>query len=57
MLILARTLDQKIRIGDDITITVVRGHNIRLGIEAPRDMPIHREEIYQIIKQRERKNA
>lgn len=47
MLVLSRKLGEKIRIGDDIVITVVdidRG-KIRLGIEAPRDVPIYRQEL------------
>lgn len=49
MLVLTRGRDQRIMIGDDIVITVVevrRGH-VRLGIDAPRAMPVHREEVYQ----------
>ena len=53
MLVLSRQRDERIMIGDSIVITVVeirRGH-VRLGIEAPKDVPIHREEVYQAIKQ------
>ena len=52
MLVLSRKMDEKIIIGDSITITVVdiRGDKIRLGIEAPRDIPVHREEVYRAIK-------
>lgn len=52
MLVLSRYKDQSIYIGDDIVITVVdvRGDRIRLGIEAPADVPVHREEIYDAIK-------
>ena len=53
MLILSRNSGEKIKIGDDITITVVeigdRGR-VRLGIEAPTNVPVHREEIYLMIK-------
>ncbi len=48
MLVLTRTPDQSLRIGDDITITVVqvRGNQVKLGITAPKDVSVHREEIY-----------
>ena len=48
MLILTRKKDESLRIGEDITITVVSvsGGHVRLGIEAPRDLPVHRSEIY-----------
>lgn len=51
MLVLSRTLSEVIRIGDDIRIVVikVRGDKVRLGIDAPRTTPVHREEIYQKI--------
>lgn len=48
MLVLSRGKGQRIRIGEDITLTVVeiRGDKIRLGIEAPRTIDVHRDEIY-----------
>ena len=51
MLVLARTIDQCIMIGDDIKITVVdiRGNKVRLGITAPKEIPVHREEVYREI--------
>jgi carbon storage regulator len=53
MLILTRRVEETLLIGDNITVTVlgVKGNQVRLGIEAPRDMDVDREEI------RERKNA
>ncbi len=47
MLVLTRKVGQRIRIGDEITITLVRiqGDKVRVGIEAPRDIAIHREEV------------
>ncbi len=52
MLVLSRKMDEKIMIGDSITIQVVgiRGDKIRLGIKAPHDVPVHREEVYREIK-------
>jgi carbon storage regulator len=49
MLVLSRKLGESIVIGSDITITVleVRGDQIRLGIDAPRSVTVHREEVYQ----------
>ena len=48
MLILTRKKDESLRIGEDIKITVVivSGGHVRLGIEAPRDLAVHRSEIY-----------
>ena len=55
MLVLSRHRDESIMIGDDIVITVVdvRGDKVRLGIDAPTDIPVHRQEVYDAI-QRER---
>lgn len=52
MLILTRKLGESIKIGDDIKITLisVKGKYIRIGVEAPRDVAVHREEIYQLIQ-------
>lgn len=56
MLVLTRCLDQSIKIGDDIEITVVevRGDQVRLGVAAPRDVTVHRKEIYLQIQQENR---
>ncbi|SBW84298.1 hypothetical protein PVE_R2G0269 [Pseudomonas veronii 1YdBTEX2] len=52
MLILTRNISQSIKIGDDITITVLGcvGSQVRLGITAPKDIEVHRDEIYQRIQ-------
>ncbi len=58
MLVLSRHRDESIIIGDDIVITVVeiRGDKVRLGIAAPIEIPVHRQEVYEAI-QREKKEA
>ena len=57
MLVLSRHRDESIMIGDDIVITIVdiRGDKVRLGIEAPNDIPVHRQEVYEAIKRENRK--
>jgi carbon storage regulator len=57
MLVLSRQKDESIMIGDDVEITIVdvRGDKVRLGINAPRDIAVHRKEIY-IAIQREKGN-
>lgn len=52
MLILSRKIREEIVIGDDIVLTVVDVGNgkVRIGIEAPRDTPVHRREVYDAIK-------
>ena len=51
MLILSRKLDESIVIGDNIVITIVdiRGDKVRLGIDAPKEVPVHRSEVYAAI--------
>ena len=51
MLVLSRQRDQSIIIGDNIVITVVdvRGDKVRLGIDAPSEIPVHRREVYDAI--------
>ena len=52
MLVLSRHRDESIIIGDNIVITVVdvRGDKVRLGIDAPKEIPVHRQEVYEAIK-------
>lgn len=52
MLVLSRKKDEKILIGDSITLMVIeiRGDKVRLGIDAPRDVTVHREEVYEAIR-------
>lgn len=52
MLVLSRHRDESIVIGDNIIVTVVdiRGDKVRLGIEAPSEIPVHRREVYEAIK-------
>lgn len=58
MLVLSRKKDEKIIIGDNITLMVIeiRGDKVRLGIDAPKDVSVHREEVYDAIR-RERDDA
>lgn len=53
MLILTRRVGETVVIGNDVTVTVlgVKGNQVRLGVNAPREVAVHREEIYERIKQ------
>ena len=52
MLILTRRVGESLMIGDEVTVTVlgVKGNQVRVGVDAPRDISVHREEIYERIK-------
>ncbi len=52
MLVLSRKKEESIMVGDDIKLTIIeiRGDKVRIGIEAPRDVTVHRKEIYEIVK-------
>jgi carbon storage regulator len=56
MLVLSRQRDESIIIGDNVVVTIVdiRGDKVRLGIEAPCEVPVHRQEVYEAIR---RENA
>lgn len=58
MLVLSRKKNESIIIGDDIKIVIVeiRGDKVRLGIEAPSTVPVHRQEVYDAIKRSEKEN-
>ena len=59
MLVLSRQRDETIMIGDDIEVTVVdiRGDKVRLGITAPKEISVHRKEVYDAIKRENRAAA
>jgi carbon storage regulator len=52
MLVLSRQRDESIMIGDNIVVTIVdiRGDKVRLGIDAPTEIPVHRQEVYEAIQ-------
>jgi carbon storage regulator len=52
MLVLSRSTDESVMVGENIEITIiaVRGNKVRLGITAPRSIPVHRKEVYKAIR-------
>ena len=58
MLILTRRVGETLMIGDDVTVTVlgVKGNQVRVGVSAPKEVSVHREEIYERIKQEQKTN-
>lgn len=59
MLILSRKRHEKIMIGDNIIVQVMdtKGDDVRIGITAPKDVPVHREEVYEQIKAQQTKKT
>ena len=59
MLVLSRKRDESIIINDNIVVTIVdiRGDKVRLGIDAPQDIPVHRREVYDAIQRESQKAA
>jgi carbon storage regulator len=59
MLVLSRTRDESIIIGDNVVVTVVdvRGDKVKLGIEAPQDITVHRREVYEAIRRENQQAA
>jgi carbon storage regulator len=57
MLILTRRVGETLMVGDEVTVTVlgVKGNQVRIGVNAPRDVAVHREEIYERIKREQKK--
>jgi carbon storage regulator len=58
MLVLSRKKNESIVINDDITIVVVeiRGDKVRLGVEAPKEVPVHRNEVYEAIRRNQQQH-
>ena len=59
MLILTRRVGETVMIGNEVTVTVlgVKGNQVRIGVNAPKDVAVHREEIYERIKREQEGNT
>ncbi len=55
MLVLTRKVGETLRIGDEVKVTVlgIKGNQVRIGIDAPKNVPVHRQEVYERIKRDE----
>jgi carbon storage regulator len=55
MLILTRRMNETLMVGDDVSVTVlgINGNQVRIGVKAPRHIPVHRKEVYDKIKKQE----
>lgn len=54
-MILTRRVNEKLMVGDEVTVTVlsISGNQVRIGVNAPRHVPVHREEIYEKVKRQQ----
>lgn len=59
VLILTRRINESIKIGEDATVTIleINGNQVRIGIKAPKDVAVHREEVHQRIKENKTETA
>lgn len=59
MLILTRRVGETLMVGDNVTVTVlsVKGNQVRCGINAPKDISVHREEVFERIKKEQKENS
>jgi carbon storage regulator len=59
MLVLSRQRDESIMIGDRVVVTIVdiRGDKVRIGIQAPNEIPVHRQEVYEAIRREGRRSS
>ena len=55
MLILTRRVTESLMIGDDVTVTIlgIKGNQVRVGVQAPKETPVHREEVFHRIREEE----
>jgi carbon storage regulator len=59
MLVITRKTGERVRLGEDVTVTVleISGSTVRLGIEAPRELPVHREEVWSALEAQKRRDT